>query len=263
VREGGVGMGRIVVFDSGLGSLSVIKAIQRKTKSEIIYFADQKSFPYGTKSKKELEKIIKDTIVMLKEKFKPDLIIVGSNTPSLLLPEIFSGDPMVMGVLPPLGEAQRLTQTGSLALLVTRLVANSTELANFIKKIHDGKTKIITIDSSNLVDLVENGIFISDDKFCTEKIISSLQKKFIDNNVDVAILSSTHLPFLITQLTKIFPHVKFLDPADDIANQITKQNFVLPSKQNTLQIFSSGDVTTFQKKLQKLGMENTVRQINF
>ena len=40
---------KIVVFDSGLGSLSVIKAIQKKTKSDIIYLADKKNFPYGKK----------------------------------------------------------------------------------------------------------------------------------------------------------------------------------------------------------------------
>jgi len=40
-------MVKIAVFDSGLGSLSIIKEIQKITKSEIIYFADQKNYPYG------------------------------------------------------------------------------------------------------------------------------------------------------------------------------------------------------------------------
>ncbi|GBL41512.1 glutamate racemase [Nitrosarchaeum sp.] len=62
-------MVKIAVFDSGLGSLSIIKAIQKVCKSEIIYFADQKNFPYGKKSKKQLETIINKTIKMLKENF--------------------------------------------------------------------------------------------------------------------------------------------------------------------------------------------------
>ena len=49
----------IVVFDSGFGSLSIIREIQKKFKGELIYLADQKNFPYGTKSKPELEQIIK------------------------------------------------------------------------------------------------------------------------------------------------------------------------------------------------------------
>jgi glutamate racemase len=261
VREGGLGMGRIAVFDSGLGSLSIINAIQKKVKSEIIYFADGKNFPYGTKSREELDGIIKKTIAMLKEKFEPDMIIVGSNTPSLLLPEIFSDDQTVMGVLPPLERAQELSQTGSIALLVTHSVAKSAELDEFINKKRRDDIRIIKIDSSDLVDLVESGKFITDKEFCVEAITSVLQKKFNEYTVDVATLSSTHLPFLITYLTEIFPNVRFLDPADDIADQIAAQNFFSPSQTNELKIFSSGDVSLFQKNLQMLGIKNTVHQI--
>jgi glutamate racemase len=255
-------MGKIVVFDSGLGSLSIIKAIQKKTKAEIVYFADQKNFPYGTKSKAALEEIIKKTIAMLREKFKPDIIIIGSNTPSLLLPKIFSDDPTVMGVIPPLEKAQHLTQTGSIALLVTHSVAKSVEIDDFINKNRIGKARIIKIDSSKLVDLVENGKFISEKKLCGKVISATLKKKLVDNDIDVATLSSTHLPFLITYLTKMFPNIQFLDPADDIADQVASQNLFLPSKKNSLKIFSSGDVKTFQKNLQKLGIKNTVQQLN-
>jgi glutamate racemase len=75
---------KIVVFDSGLGSLSVIKEIQKNSKNNIIYFADQKNYPYGVKSQAQLSIIIKKTINLLEEKFLPD-IIVASNTPSLML----------------------------------------------------------------------------------------------------------------------------------------------------------------------------------
>ena len=67
-------MAKIAVFDSGFGSLSIIKPIQRAIKSDIIYFADQKNFPYGKKSKLELTKIITKTVNLLEEKFEPDLI---------------------------------------------------------------------------------------------------------------------------------------------------------------------------------------------
>jgi len=42
---------KIAVFDSGFGSLSIIREIQKKIKGELIYFADQKNFPYGGKAK--------------------------------------------------------------------------------------------------------------------------------------------------------------------------------------------------------------------
>jgi len=91
---------KIAVFDSGLGSLSIISPIRKKLKSEIIYFADQAHYPYGTKSVVQLEKIIKSTISKLQEKFRPDVIIIGSNTPSLLLD--ITKYAKVIGVFPPL-----------------------------------------------------------------------------------------------------------------------------------------------------------------
>lgn len=252
-----------MVFDSGFGSLSIINAIRKHTKADIIYFADQKNFPYGKKSKRELEKIIRRTISNLKEKFHPDLIVVGSNTPSLLLDEIISRDPMVLGVLPPLSKAQQLTKTNSIALLVTSVVAKSTALNDFIKKNQKTKTKIFKIDSSNLVELVENGKFIHNKNFCIKKIILDLQQKFVKNNIDVATLSSTHLPFLLPLLQKIFPHVKFLDPAEDVAKQIVHNKLFFPSSKNNLMIYTSGDAKKFQNNLSQIGIKKPVQQINF
>ena len=92
-------MTRIAVFDSGLGSLSIIKSIQKVCKAEIIYFADQKNFPYGKKTRKQLEKIIKKSIELLEKKFKPELIVIGSNTPTIML-EITNKK--ILGVNPPI-----------------------------------------------------------------------------------------------------------------------------------------------------------------
>ncbi len=74
-------MVKIVVFDSGLGSLSIIKAIQKISKSEIIYFTDQENFPYGQKSQAQLSRVIKNSIKILDKEFSPNLIVIASNTP--------------------------------------------------------------------------------------------------------------------------------------------------------------------------------------
>lgn len=256
-------MGRIVVFDSGFGSLSIIRAIQKNTKADIVYFADQKNFPYGKKTKRELEKIIKNTIINLKEKFHPDLIVVASNTPSLLLEKLILDDPEILGVLPPLQIAQQITKRNSIALLVTNSVAKSPALNNFIKKNLKSNLQILKINSNDLVDLVESGKFIYKKNYCINKIISILQKKFITNSIDVATLSSTHLPFLLPLLQKIFPHVTFLDPSENVAKQIINHKLFSPSPKNTLTIFSTGDTKTFQKNLHKIGIKKPVHHISF
>jgi glutamate racemase len=246
---------KIAVFDSGLGSLSIIKPIQKKIRVEIIYFADQDNFPYGTKSISQLQKIIQRTIKKLKERFEPDIIIIGSNTPSLLL-----GIPTrskIIGVNPPLRDAVKITRTKMISILTTKSVVKSKELKSYIKNNVRGKIKVIPINISPLVELVESGKFISEKALC-EKEIKKVLKPFLEKPIDVATLSSTHLPFLLPLLQKNFPKVKFLDPADLVANQVSKILQNKKSRIKTLQIFASGDTKVFQKKLRSLGIRNKV-----
>ena len=125
-------MAKIIVFDSGFGSLSIIKPIQKTMKSDIIYFADQKNFPYGKKSKSQLNRIIMKTINLLEEKFKPDLIVMGSNTPSLL---VSVNKKNVVKVLPPIKKAVKISMTGNIAILATSVVVQSKTLSEYVKKI--------------------------------------------------------------------------------------------------------------------------------
>lgn len=248
-------MSRIAVFDSGLGSLSIIKPIQKKIKTEIIYFADQDNFPYGTKSTGKLRKIIKSTIRKLEEKFELDLIVVASNTPSLLLNQ--KKQSKIVGVYPPLEDAVKKTNTNSIAILATKSVVESKELQNYIKKRIPKGIKVIKINASPLVELVESGKFASKKEFCKKKIRANL-KPIQKEKVDVATLSSTHLPFLLPMLKEIFPNVTFLDPADAVADKVAMSLGDKRSGAHKLKIFASGNTKIFQKKLQKLRIKNKV-----
>ena len=247
-------MPKIAVFDSGLGSLSIIAPIRKKLKSEIIYFADQIHYPYGNKSVSELEKIIKSTVLKLQEKFHPDVIIIGSNTPSLLLD--ITKYTKVIGVFPPLKGACKKTKTGTIAILATKSVVKSKALQRYIKKNVPDKIKVIKLNASGLVDLVESGMFMDKKKSCKKtikKILGSVLKK-----ADTVTLSSTHLPFLLPILKEIFPNVTFLDPAYALTDQVVKLLKGKKSKRKTLKIFASGDIKVFQKRLRKLGIKNKV-----
>ncbi|MBI1827898.1 MAG: aspartate/glutamate racemase family protein [Thaumarchaeota archaeon] len=252
-------MVKIAVFDSGLGSLSIIKPIQKKVIANIIYFADQKNFPYGKKSVLQLEKIIKSTIEMLDKNFSPNLIVIGSNTPSLLLKKIFK-KPRIIGVFPPLKDAKRKTKTKTIAILSTKSIIESNVLQNYIKKNIPEKIKVIKINASPLVDLVESGKFIDNKKLCRNKIKKILSKPFIQNHVDVATLSSTHLPFLLPFLKEIFPNIIFIDPGNNVAEEIAKK-LRHQNKTKSLIIFASGNIQVLQKKLSKIGIKNKVRAL--
>ncbi len=251
-------MPKIAVFDSGLGSLSIITPIQKKIKTEIIYFADQDNFPYGTKSISQLKKIIESTVKKLQERFEPDVIIVGSNTPSLLLD--IPTRSKIIGIYPPLKDAKRKTKTKTIAILATKSVIESNVLQNYIKKNLPKKIRVIKINASPLVELVESGKFIDNKKLCKSKIKKILSKPFLKNHVDVATLSSTHLPFLLPFLKEIFPNIIFLDPGNTVAEKIARK-LKHKNKTKKLTIFASGNVQVFQKKLSKIGIKNKVRSL--
>jgi len=246
-------MVRIAVFDSGLGSLSIIKSIQKICKSEIIYFADQKNYPYGKKSKKQLETIINKTIKLLEENFSPDIIVMASNTPSLMV----NTNRKIIRVNPPIRKAMASSKTKNIAILGTQAAIKSKNLSSYIKKINFSKDKkIYKVNSSALVDLVESNKFITDKMYC-KKIIKKTLSDVFSNKIDVATLSSTHLSFLKSLLISEFPKVKFIDPADIVAGKVIVK-IKKESKKNTIRIFTSGNVKLFEKNLNKLGIKNKV-----
>ena len=249
-------MAKIVVFDSGFGSLSIIRPIQQAIKSDIVYFADQKNFPYGKKSKSQLTKLITKTVNMLKEKFKPDLIVIGSNTPSLLV-EINKKN--IVKVLPPIKKASKISMTGNIAILATHTVVRSRKLSEYVRKSRLPKhVNLMKIDATQLVRLVEDGKFLDNRKLCEKTVRKVLSKPLSKSNVDVAILSSTHLPFLLPFLKKQFPNITFVDPAKEIAQKVRKIVAKKPSKTNTMKIFTSSDPKKFQKYLWQIGIKKNV-----
>ena len=250
-------MVKIVVFDSGLGSLSVIKPIQKQIKCNIIYFADTKNFPYGKKSVKEIRNITSQTISILLKSFKPELIIVGSNTLSLTLN---SRAKNILPVLPPLNEAKRITKSKSIAILATESIVKSNLLDDYIRNFKTNNIKIIKVNASRLVELVEYGKFYSNPELCRNIIKKTLSPIFIKNNVDVVTLSSTHLPFLLGFFKNIFPDITFLDPSELLAKKL-KQKYFNSTKRNSLQIFTSGSIISLQKKLRHLGIKNKISKL--
>ena len=249
-------MTRIVVFDSGLGSLSIIQAIQKKSKSEIIYFADQQNYPYGQKSHAQLNKIIKKSIKCLEEKFSPDIIVIASNTPSLMLNLVTS---KIIDVKPPLEIAEKKSNSKQIGILATKSAINSKGLTQYIKKKKFPKSfKFFKINGTNLVDLVESGKFLSDKNYC-KKIIRKDLQILSQQAIDIITLSSTHLPFLKPLLKKEFPDVKFIDSGNIVAQKISSKIKHNKSKRNSLKIFTSGNVKNFQINLNKLGIKNKVK----
>ncbi len=247
---------KIAVFDSGLGSLSIIRAIQKISKAEIIYFADQQNFPYGHKSQAQLDSIIKKSIKILQVHFSPDVLVMASNTPSLMLN---LSNNKVIGVKPPLNEAHKISKSKRIGILGTESAIKSKGLSKYIKgKKYSKSYKIFKINGSELIDLVESGKFVSNKQFCKKSIKKVLNDIISKNLIDTITLSSTHLPFLKPLLEKEFPDVEFIDPGNIVAQKVYAKIKHKQTKRNSLKIFTSGDPIKLEKTLAKLKIKNKV-----
>ncbi len=253
-------LAKIAVFDSGLGSLSIIKEIQKNMKADIVYFADQKNYPYGNKSQAQIASIIKKTINLLEKKFTPDIIVVASNTPSLML-NLQTGK--IVDVKPPLKLAQKQSISKKIGILATNASVNSKGLANYVTENNIPKSyEIFKIDGSNLVDLVESGKFLNNEKYCKKIIKKSLDDYIITEKIDTITLSSTHLLFLKKILKKEYPKVEFVDPGSLVAKKIFRKIKNKQSKRNSLKIFTSGNIINFKNKLNKIGIKNKINYLS-
>lgn len=243
-------MAQIAVFDSGLGSLSVVRALRAASGHDTTYFADSAAFPYGSKGPAELGQIILDTIGMLRSRFAPDLTVVASNTPSLMLDLDMPG---VICTRPPAAEAARLTRTGTVGVLATTSAITSGALGRFLGSGRHA-ARYVQIDGSALVGMVESGAFLSDPASCRQEIRKSVLPAVSGNGIDTLVLASTHLPFLAGLLGEELPGVRLVDPAASVAEEAVRRLGRTPGP-GSLRVFTSGDPGEFGARLARLGVD--------
>ena len=234
----------MAVFDSGTGSLSVVRAVRRRLRCELIWYADLAGYPYGGRSRAQLARTIRGTLSEIRGRFEPDVVVMASNTPTLLL-----GEPRgVIGVYPPVREAARLSRAGSVAVLTTRSAARSRALARYVRG-QGVAARVYKLDCSELIDAAQSGRG-------GRAQIRELAARLKDLGVDAATLSSTHLALLRGGMERQMPRVRFVDPADCVARRVAAK--VKPSRRASMQIYANADPEKFEAALRRLGVRRRV-----
>ena len=167
----------IAVFDSGLGSLSVIKQLRKDLPTEnLLYLADEQHFPYGNKTRQELLTIILDILRYL-ERYRPKLVVIASITPSVqILDEVKRLSKMgVVGIIPPLKTACKLTKKKHIGILATASTIKSKELGYLIKSQVPQNILVTRFDASEIIGLVETGEYITRERRTFDAISKSIQ----------------------------------------------------------------------------------------
>ena len=253
----------IAVFDSGLGSLSVIRGIRSQiSKENIIYFADKTNFPYGQKSVDELEQIMYETIRILSS-FSPKIIVVASVTPSIqLLSKLKSRSTIpILGVSIPFREATKITKKKHIGILGTSSTIKSRHLDELIRSQVPQDIFVSRFDASQIIEIIEDGTFLKN-KEITLSTISRTLESMKETNVDVLVLSSTHLSFIKSDLSSMFPSIRIVDPTLDAVKEIKlylrSKNILRKNGQGRIRIIVNGDKDEFQTIIKTMGLPGPV-----
>ena len=209
----------IGIFDSGIGGLTVLKAVRHELPGEdLIYFGDTAHLPYGTKSKETITKFSIENVSFLKS-FGTKIVIVACNTATALsldaLKDEFSFP--VIGVIEP-GARQALAKTknGRIGVIGTKSTIGSGSYESCLKKL-DPSVKVYSEACPLFVPFVEEGWLEGDVVSKVARVYLAQLKSF---GIDTLILGCTHYPLLAAVIQKtIGAQVKLVNSAEETAKE--------------------------------------------
>ncbi|MCX5516868.1 glutamate racemase [Kaistia defluvii] len=215
---------RLLVFDSGIGGLSVLREIRRQLPSaDITYVADDAAFPYGDWEAGPLSDHIVALMGRLIERFGPDAVVIACNTAStLVLPPLraLHAIPFI-GTVPAIKPAAERSGSHVVGVLATPGTMKRDYTRDLIRSFaRDCHVRLV--GSSELAPLAEaamRGDPVDDAALRTE-----IEPAFIEvegRRTDTIVLACTHYPFLIDRMEAVAPWpVTWIDPAEAIARRV-------------------------------------------
>lgn len=222
--------GRVLVFDSGVGGLTVASEIRALGPRLCVHYAaDTGFFPYGDKSDDALQARLPRVAKALVEAVRPDVFVIACNTASTLaLAEVRAAlDIPVVGTVPAIKPAARLTETGTIGLLATPGTLRRSYTAQLIRDFAAHCTVIQhgSLDLVNLAEAHARGEDVPPAAFAAAQ--APLFEAEGGDRIDTVVLACTHFPLVRGQLIATAPRpVSYIDSGAAIARQTIR---VLPA----------------------------------
>jgi len=215
---------RILVFDSGVGGLSVAREIQQRLpQNPLVYASDNAFFPYGTKGEAELVARVDQVISELLLRYPSDILVIACNTASTLtLPHLRSKLSLpIVGVVPAIKPAALMSLSGVIGLLATPATVARPYTHELIRE-YATNCQVISLGSSELVQIAEQKLRgEAIDANAISNIAQELMRADQAEKMDVLVLACTHFPLLKEELAQYLPaHIKLIDSGVAIARRV-------------------------------------------
>jgi glutamate racemase len=214
----------ILVFDSGLGGLTVLREIARaRPDATLIYAADDAFFPYGAHEEPALVARVVPLLGELIAAHAPDIAVIACNTAStLVLPQLRAAYKVpFVGTVPAIKPACAASRSKRVSVLGTLATVKREYTRALIRDFGQG-CDVKLVGSGRLAGIAEAALRA--EPVDEAEIAAEIAPCFVDQDgrrTDTITLACTHYPLLLAQFTKFAPWpVAWIDPAPAIARRV-------------------------------------------
>jgi glutamate racemase len=215
--------GPLLIFDSGIGGLSVLGPIRKLLPAApIAYVADSAGFPYGTRSPAEIAARVPALLGRLAERYDPSLIVIACNTASTIALDAARAalDLPIVGTVPAIKPAAALSKSRAIGVLGT----DATIVQPYVDRLaaeFAGDCTIVRHGSAELVELAEaklRGEATAPAAYA--RILDGLLSRPGGERIDTIVLACTHFPLVQEELAAAAPRpLGFVDGKEGIARR--------------------------------------------
>ncbi|ANV83440.1 glutamate racemase [Picosynechococcus sp. PCC 7003] len=219
----------IGIFDSGLGGITVLRALYRQLPQEsIIYFADTARLPYGDRSPEELIQYVREILTWM-EAQGVKMVVMACNTSSAIALDVIRSEfkTPVLGLILP-GARGAVSQGKRIGVIATQATVNSGAYQNAILEASP-EAAVWQMPCPEFVPLIEANR-INDPH--TKRIVQKRLQPLLEQGIDTLVYGCTHYRHLSGVIQSILPsHVTCVDPAEYVVNA-TEQELELMGWKN-------------------------------
>ena len=218
-----MGAPKIVVFDSGLGGLTVYRELKAILPDACyLYVADNAAFPYGDLTEDELVARLLALFAQLIDSEKPDVCVIACNTASTIALEPLRDHFEVpfVGTVPAIKVAAEQSETKMFSVLATPGTVKRDYTRDLIDS-YASSCDVTLVGASHLAELAEQ--FMRGESVNLDDIRTEIRSAFVEKNgrrTDIVALGCTHFPLLTEKMKEAAPWpVSYIDPAPAIARR--------------------------------------------
>ncbi len=216
----------IGIFDSGLGGLTIVKAVQALLPNEqVIYFGDTAHLPYGDKSPALIQTYAAAISQMLiRQGVKA--IVIACNTASAVafwqVQEIAGEVPVFNVIIPAVNEALKATISGRVGIIGTKTTIRTSIYRKLLLAKSSKKLKIIEKATPLLVPMIEEGWLHNQ---VSQDVIDAYMSDTGFQHIDTLILGCTHYPLVKSQIDQYFKEnyahaIQLIDSSEAVATAV-------------------------------------------